>query len=54
MDREEAISELQKEQRNGDTEVAHGNADDTLCELLISLGYQDVVDEWIAVEKWYA
>ena len=54
MDREEAINELKAEQRNSDTEVAHSNADDTLCELLISLGFQDVVEEWIKVEKWYA
>ena len=54
MDREEAIKQLKSEQDNGDWEIAHSNADDTLCELLISLGYLDVVDEWMKVGKWYA
>jgi len=45
---------LSKEQHNGDTEIAHCNADDYLCELLIGLGLQDVVDEYEKVDKWYA
>jgi hypothetical protein len=54
MTREEAIKELNKAQSHGDTEAAHGNADDILCELLKSLGYEDVVEEWYKVKKWYA
>jgi len=58
MNREEAILKL-KEQRKivdegGDKEVPHCEADDILCELLISLGYKDVVDEYEEIEKWYA
>jgi hypothetical protein len=54
MDRETAIELLKMEQRNGDTEAAHSNADGVLCELLKALGYGDVVDEYIQVEKWFA
>jgi hypothetical protein len=54
MDREDAIEQLKALQVGGDIEAGHGEADDILCRLLISLGYQDVVDEWNKVEKWYA
>ena len=50
----EAITGLRALQGIGDPEKAHGNADDVLCELLKRLGYDDVVDEWEKVEKWYA
>jgi hypothetical protein len=29
-------------------------ADDILCNLLVSLGYKEVVDAWEEVPKWYA
>lgn len=54
MTREEAIECLKHEQKSGDTEIAHGNADDVLCDLLKSLGYGDVVKEYEKVSKWYA
>jgi hypothetical protein len=54
MSREDAIAELKRLQLNRDAEVAHGEADVVLCELLATLGYQDVVDEWEKVDKWYA
>jgi len=54
MDKQDVISELRSLQGSDDTEVAHCEADDLLCELLISLGYQDVVDEYYKVPKWYA
>lgn len=54
MTREEAIAALKLEQQNRDREVAHAKADDVLCELLRSLGYGDVVDEFEEVGKWYA
>ncbi len=53
MTREQAISELKKAQGNGDIECAHADADDILCDLLRALGYDDVVDEWMEVDKWY-
>lgn len=54
MNREKVLEALKAAQVNDDTEAAHSDADDVLCDLLISLGYQDVVDEWRAVHKWYA
>jgi hypothetical protein len=37
-----------------DAEDQHSNADDVLCELLKSIGYDDVVKAWQDVPKWYA
>ena len=55
MTREEAIKSLNDiEKLRGDPENWHLAADYVLCELLTSLGYQDVVDAWEKVEKWYA
>lgn len=54
MTREEAIDKLKQEQSRFDTEVAHAEADKVLCQLLTSLGYKDVVLEYLAIEKWYA
>jgi hypothetical protein len=54
VNRDEAIERLRQAQRNGDIEGAHGDADRVLCELLTTLGYEDVVREWEAVEKWFA
>lgn len=54
MTREQAIALLKAQQKNRDTENAHGDADDILCELLTTLGYEDVVAEWRKVKKWYA
>ena len=54
MNSVEAIEKLKQLQDYGDTESAHGYADDVLCELLASMGYQDVVAEWRLVDKWYA
>lgn len=54
MTEDEAIKALKECQNDGDTEAAHSNADDILCALLKELGYQNVVDEWNKVPKWYA
>ena len=37
-----------------DTEVAHDLADEVLCNLLIELGYETVVDKWLEIDKYYA
>lgn len=36
-----------------DQEKAHINADDILCEILIKLGYSDLVDVYNRIEKYY-
>lgn len=54
MTREEAIAKLKDLQKSGDTEAAHGDADQIICDLLSELGYQDVVEQWDKVDKWYA
>jgi len=54
MNREEAIKKLREAQLSHNYEVAHDVADNVLCELLKTLGYADVVEEWEKVGKWYA
>lgn len=41
-------------QNYGDEEAGHSWADDELCNLLVSLGYEEVVKEYEKIEKWYA
>lgn len=54
MTREDAIRMLRVEQKSGDIEAAHSNADDIICLLLEELGYSDVVEEYHKIDKWYA
>lgn len=54
MTRDQAINELAKLAKSGDTEAAHCEADRVLCDLLNSLGYGDVVAAWSQIDKWYA
>jgi len=51
---DEYVQKMQGCVDNGDTEVAHGDADDLLCELLRKLGYNEVVARYYDVKKWYA
>ena len=37
-----------------DPEEGHENADNILCELLSELGYDDVVNLYMQVDKWYS
>ena len=37
-----------------DSESGHEDADQALCELLVCLGYREVVDAFNELEKWYA
>jgi hypothetical protein len=49
------LNELKEDGDNdGDIEMNHECADDVLCNLLIDLGYQDVVDAYNKIDKWYA
>lgn len=55
MTREQAVAELvELHVKDGDTEIAHWLADRILKDLLVSLGYEDVVREYEKVDKWYA
>ena len=49
-----AVHELLLAQCNDDTESAHGDADQTLCDFLEILGFADVVEQYNKVRKWYA
>jgi len=50
-----AIIERQANSRmQGDQEADHVEADGILCELLHSLGYKDVVEQFDKIKKWYA
>ena len=49
----DAIKKLKECQDSCDTERAHREADEVLCELLTSLGYEDVVKEYEQIEKWF-
>ena len=40
--------------KNDDTEHAHAEADDLLCEALRELGYEEGVDIFEGMTKWYA
>lgn len=53
-ERQYFIDKLKILQGHGDTEIQHFGADFLLCELLIFLGYSDVVLEYEKVNKWYA
>lgn len=51
---QKALERLRTADNPGDPEAAHSDADDALCDLLIALGYEDVVKAWHRIEKWYA
>lgn len=37
-----------------DTELAHVEADNLLCEMLTVLGYDEIVEAYAKIGKWYA
>lgn len=45
---------MRKAMENEDQETAHVHADDVLCGLLLHLGYDDIVDDFNEMPKWYA
>lgn len=49
----ERLRELQNDDE-WDKGVAHGEADEVLCEVLTELGCEDIVAEWRRVPKWYS
>ena len=46
--------ELRELQGCKDTETAHYTADELLCEFLTAIGYEDVVEAYNKINKWYA
>ncbi len=50
----EAVEKMKECVNSGDTEVAHLDADDILCDVLTQLGYKELVDLYEKVNKWYA
>ena len=51
---EESIKYLRACQKINETEGAHWDANQILCDLLIFLGFENVVNEWRKVKKWYS
>ena len=51
---DEALERMVDLKAHNDTEIAHEIADEILCEVLRGLGYNDLVDAYEAVPKWFA
>ena len=51
---DEALGRMRGLQKNTDYEVAHAEADDVLCDLLREMGFNELVDSYEQVGKWYA
>ena len=52
--RQWALKRLKEIPEMADQEYEHMEADDVSCSLLRELGYDDVVDEYDKIEKWFA
>jgi len=52
--RELFLQKMLELQKDDDYEVTHIKADGLLCEMLIELGYKDIVDAYNGINKWYA
>lgn len=50
----EAVEKMKECVNNSDTELAHLDADNILCDVLTQLGYKELVDLYEKVNKWYA
>ena len=55
-DYEELLVEMREcvEESKSNQERAHEHGDEILCNLLRDLGYDELVDEWELIKKWYA
>ena len=51
---DEALKRMVCLKDHSDTEIAHVMADGILCDFLRGLGYDDLVDAYEAVDKWFA
>ena len=54
MTRDKALIKLRKLQKNENIELAHCGADHVLCDLLGTLAFNDVVQEYHKIKKWYS
>lgn len=54
MEEKEVLEKLQECVDNKDPEGAHADADEILCKFLLALGYQEIVEKYNQVYKWYA
>ena len=54
MSREDFAKKMQELSDMNDTEGAHCEMDDLLCDMLRELGYGEGVDIFEARDKWYA
>jgi len=54
IDKLEAIILRQTVAQRSDIENDHSQADDIICEFLRDLGYDDIVDRFSKIDKWYA
>lgn len=54
MDVKKYEDAMRQQTKNEDCEAAHHIADDILCDVLIELGYENLVDLFHEVPKWYA
>ena len=50
----EAVEKMKECVNNSDTELAHLDEDNILCDVLTQLGYKELVDLYEKVNKWYA
>lgn len=51
---ERILTEMKELEGPGDAEACHSMADALLCEMLVILGYDEIVEAWNKVDKWYA
>ena len=52
--RKKFLAKLKEWEGDSDPEEAHIKADEILCEALIALGYEDIVEAWDEIPKWYS
>ena len=50
----DTLRRLEQLQDSDDMERAHSEADNLLCELLMSLGFAEVVEAWEKIAKKYS
>lgn len=54
MNLEQETLDKLNECHTGDTEADHMRADDELCHFLSVLGFDNIVEKYNAVNKWYS